>query len=61
VHTAATVQSFIAAKGIRTTRHQPYLPTLAPADYFLFLAVKRELAGKNLTHNTFKMSWDGVI
>jgi len=61
VHTAAAVQSFIAARGIRTIRHPPYSPDLAPADYFLFPTVKRELAGRTLTQETFKTSWDGVL
>jgi hypothetical protein len=45
VHTAATVQDYLEAKGIKTIRHPPYSLDLAPADFFLFPKVKSELAG----------------
>jgi hypothetical protein len=35
-------------------------PYLAPADFFLFPKVKRELAGLTLTKETFKKEWEGV-
>jgi len=60
-HTTAAVQFFIAAKGIRTIHHPPYLLDLTLADYFLFPTMKRELADKSLTQNTFKTARDGVI
>jgi hypothetical protein len=34
---------------------------LAPADYFLFPRVKRELAGLTLTQDTFKKEWEGAV
>jgi hypothetical protein len=34
---------------------------LAPADYFLFLTVKEELAGIVLTPENTKKIWKGVI
>jgi len=34
---AAAVQFFITANGVRTIYHLPYLPDLAPMDYFLFI------------------------
>jgi hypothetical protein len=40
--------------------HPPYSPDLAPADFFLFRRVKEELAGKRLTPETLKKTWDGV-
>jgi histone-lysine N-methyltransferase SETMAR len=61
VHTAATVTDFLAAKGVKTVPHPPYSPDLAPADFFLFLKVKAELAGQTLTQETFKKSWEGVV
>ncbi len=41
--------------------HPPYLQGLAPADYFLFPRVKRELAGLTLTHDTFRKEWEGAF
>jgi hypothetical protein len=34
---------------------------LAPADYFLFPRVKRELAGLTLTQDSFKKAWEGAV
>jgi hypothetical protein len=34
---------------------------LAPADFFLFPNVKRELAGKTLSQETLKKEWHGVV
>jgi histone-lysine N-methyltransferase SETMAR len=61
VHTAATVQDYLAAKSIKTIPHPPYSPDLAPADYFLFPRVKAELAGISMTQDTFQKKWDGVL
>ncbi len=61
VHTAATVQEYLAAKGIKTLRHPPYLSDLAPADFFLFPRVKIKLAGLSLKQETFQKSWEGVV
>ncbi len=36
IHTAVTVQEFLAAKGIKTLCPPPYSPDLAPMDFFLF-------------------------
>jgi len=57
----AVVKDWLVAKGVKMIRHPPYLPDLAPADFFLFPRVKRELAGKNLTQETFKNTWEGVL
>jgi hypothetical protein len=40
--------------------HLPYSPDLAPADFFLFPKVKKELAGLTLTKETFKKEWEGA-
>jgi histone-lysine N-methyltransferase SETMAR len=56
VHTAAT-----AAKGVKMLRHPPYLPDLAPADFFLFPRVKTELAGLSVNQEAFQKSWEGVV
>ena len=39
--------------------HPPYFPNLIPADFFLFLKLKRELAGLTLTMDEFKKKWEG--
>jgi hypothetical protein len=46
---------------MKTLYHPPYLQDLAPADFFLLLKVKSELAGLSLTQTSFQKSWDGVI
>jgi histone-lysine N-methyltransferase SETMAR len=61
VHTAAKVTDFMAARGIKLIEHPPYSPDLAPADYFLFPRVKKELAGLTMTQDTFKKSWEGAV
>jgi hypothetical protein len=61
VHTAVKVTDWLAARDIKLIEHPPYLPDLAPADYFLFPRVKRELAGLTLTQDTFKKEWEGAV
>jgi histone-lysine N-methyltransferase SETMAR len=61
VHTAQKVMAFLAEKSIQTLPHPPYSPDLAPADFFLFPTVKRELAGISMTQKEFKNKWEGVI
>jgi histone-lysine N-methyltransferase SETMAR len=61
VHTAAVVQEFLVAKGVQLIPHPPYSPDLAPADFFLFPKVKSELAGRTLTAESFKTSWEGLV
>jgi histone-lysine N-methyltransferase SETMAR len=39
--------------------HLPYSPDLAPANFFLFPKVKKELAGLTLMRETFKKEWEG--
>jgi hypothetical protein len=51
----------LASKGEKTVPHSPYLPDLAPADFFLFSRVKEKLAGLTLTQESFKNSWEGVV
>ncbi len=42
--------------GVKTLRHPPYSPDLAPADFFLFPRVKSELAGLSMNQETFQKS-----
>jgi histone-lysine N-methyltransferase SETMAR len=60
-HTAATFQEYLVAKGVKTLRHPPDSPDLAPADFFLFPRVKTELAGLSMNQETFQKSWEGVV
>ena len=60
VHTWAVVKDWLTAKGIQLLEHPPYSPDLAPADFFLFLKLKMELAGLTLSKETFKREWEGV-
>ena len=55
------MQQFLADRSIKTIAHPPYSPDLAPADFFLFPKVKNDLAGKTLTQDTFRSSWEGAI
>jgi histone-lysine N-methyltransferase SETMAR len=61
VHTAATVTVWLAARRVKMIEHLPYSPDLAPADFFLFPKVKKELAGLTLTRESFKKDWEGAV
>jgi histone-lysine N-methyltransferase SETMAR len=61
VHTAASVKEWMAAKGIQVLEHPPYLPDLAPTDFFLFRRVKEALVGTTLDQDSLKTAWEGVI
>ena len=43
VHTALSIQQFLAKKQVTTLRHPPYSPDLAPCDFFLFQKFKSTL------------------
>jgi histone-lysine N-methyltransferase SETMAR len=60
-HTANIVTDWLAARCIQLLQHPPYSPDLAPADFFLFPKVKKELAGLTLTRETFKNEWEGAV
>jgi histone-lysine N-methyltransferase SETMAR len=61
VHTAAIVTDWLASRRFQLLEHLPYLPDLAPSDYFLFPKVKKELAGLTLTRETFKKEREGTV
>jgi len=44
-HNAAIVKKFLANRNVALLHHPPYLPDLAPADYFLFPKLKFSLQG----------------
>ena len=48
-------------KRIRLLSNPPYSFDLAPADYFLFPKLKKELAGITMTQEKFKKEWEGVL
>ena len=60
VHTAAVVKDWMAAKQLQVIEHPPYSPDLAPADFFLFPKIKKQLAGKTLTQESLKKEWEGA-
>jgi histone-lysine N-methyltransferase SETMAR len=63
VHTAKVVQEFLANNKDQTALPPPppYSFDLAPADYFLFPKLKKELAGITMTQEKFKKKWEGVL
>jgi histone-lysine N-methyltransferase SETMAR len=61
VHTAATVTDWLAARRVKMIEHPSYSQDLAPADFFLFPKVKKELAGLTLTRESFKKDWEGAV
>jgi hypothetical protein len=50
----------MAARQFQVTEHPPYSPDFAPAKFFLFPKVKREVAGLTFTKETFKKDWEGA-
>ena len=46
VHTALSVQQFVANNNMTITTHPPYSPDLEPYDFFLFPRMKRRMNGK---------------
>jgi histone-lysine N-methyltransferase SETMAR len=61
VHTTKVVEEFLAKKRIKLLSHPPCSPDLAPADYFLFPKLKKELVGITMTQEKFKKEWEGVL
>lgn len=47
-HTAFVITAYLTRIGVATVPQPPYSPDLAPADFFLFPRLKRELKGKQL-------------
>jgi hypothetical protein len=45
-HAALSVREFLAKHSISVVPHLPYLPDLAPCDFFLFPGLKSTLKGK---------------
>ena len=45
-HTAAATFDYLQENGVQHVTHPPYYPDLAPCDFFLFPAIKKELKGK---------------
>ena len=45
-------------KAIEVVPHPPYSPDLAPADYFLFPTIKRELGGVSISGDSVKVEWE---
>lgn len=45
-HTALRIRQFLTSHGMTLVPHPPYSPDLAPADFFLFPRMKRDLKGR---------------
>ena len=45
-HTALRIRQFLTSQGMTLVPHPPYSPDLAPADFFLFPQMKRDLKGR---------------
>jgi len=45
-HNATIIKKFLAQRNVTVLDHPPYLPDLAPADYFLLRKVKSHLKGR---------------
>ena len=60
MHSAASVKNWLAARGIQMLEQPPYSPDLAPANFFLFPKLKKELAGHHLSKYDSKTVWEGV-
>ena len=58
VHTSRVVKAFLEEKAIEVVPHPPYSPDLAPADYFLFPTMKRELGGVSISGDSVKVEWE---
>ena len=61
VHTACNVKAFLEDRDINLLEHPPYSPDMAPADYFLFLRMKSDLAGLHMTRESFKNELEWVL
>ncbi len=61
VHTAAIVTDWLVTRRVQMLEHPLYSPDLAPADFYLFPKVKKELAGLTLTREIFKKEWEGAV
>jgi hypothetical protein len=45
-HSALVVKTLLSKRGVLEISHPPYIPDLAPEDFFLFPTVKTALKGK---------------
>ena len=61
VHTAKSVHDFLNKNNIQLLDNPPNSSDLAPADFFLFPKLKRELAGITMMQEDFKNKLEGVL
>ncbi len=61
VHNVAIITDWLVARRVQLLQHPPYLPDLAPADFFLFPKVNKDLEGLTLTSKTFMKVWEGAL
>jgi len=60
VHATAVAQDWLAATCFQDVSHLLYRPDVTPTDFFLFLKLLKELAGRTLPAKTLKTTWDEV-
>ena len=58
VHTSRIVKTFLEEKAVEVIPQPPYSPDLAPADFFLFPTIKRELGGVSIIGDSVKVEWE---
>ena len=61
MHTANSVQKFLAKHNFKMLQHPLYNPDLAPADFFFFTKVKVNLEGLEIAEEDVKTSWEGAV
>ncbi len=61
VHSAKAVQEYLTKRGVKVIEHPPYSPDLAPADFFLFPMLKKELAGITLAPGDLRKEWGRLL
>ena len=61
VHTAKSVRNILNKNNIQLLDNPPNSSDLAPADFFLFPKLKRELAGITMMQEDFKNKLEGVL
>jgi transposase len=65
-HSAFRVKEFLAKKNITAVEHPPYLPDLAPIDFFLFPQIKKPIKGEHIDNidkikSNMAISLNGIL
>ena len=60
MHTVRLTLDFLEKRIIVTVPHAPYLPDLAPADFWLFPTVKAAISGVHIKDDSVPTEWERV-